>query len=180
MCEKALQHKDAYVNILLDFMLNMTTLTPLFSGHKPTTAMIDARTAQQFENIKTNKDKSTLKLDIYSTLPMLQLRYQTTVSDWIPSVFLIGKTVLFATADELFIHRDITYGKLKKATDKVIEEGEFVSIMLSAAKYPFQTCLTIFSRRNGFSCLAIADDMRQQTNASSMLGLAVLLPRKLF
>ena len=75
MCEKALQHKDAYVNILLDFMLNMTTLTPLFSGHKPTTAMIDARAVQQFENIKANKDKSTLKLDIYSTLPMLQLRY---------------------------------------------------------------------------------------------------------
>ena len=92
---------------------------------------------------------------------------------------MIGKTVLFATADELFIHKDITYGKLKKATDKVIEEGEFVSIMLSAAKYPFRTRLTIFTRRNGLSCLAIADDMRQQKNASSLLGLAVLLPKLL-
>ena len=85
--------------------------------------------------------------------------------------------MLFATADELFIHKDITYGKLKKATDKVIEEGEFVSIMLSAAKYPFRTCLTIFARRNGLSCLAIADDLRKQTNASSLLGLAVILPK---
>ena len=44
MCDRALQHKNTYVNILLDFMLNLTTLTPLFSGHKPTTAMIDSRT----------------------------------------------------------------------------------------------------------------------------------------
>ena len=46
MCEKALQQKDAYVNILLDFLLNLTTLTPLFFGHKPTSAMIDSRTYQ--------------------------------------------------------------------------------------------------------------------------------------
>ena len=71
MCEKALQHKDAYVNILVDFMLNLTTLTPLFSGHKPSTAMIDSRTLQQFENIKANKHGNTLKLDIYQTMPML-------------------------------------------------------------------------------------------------------------
>ena len=107
---------------------------------------------------------------------MLQLRYPTASSDWIPSVHLIGKIVIFAAADELFIHKDITYGKLKKATDKVTEEGEFVSIMLCAAKYPFRTCLTIFARRNGLSGLAIADDMRQQTKASSLLGLAVILP----
>ena len=44
LCEKALQHKDAYVNILADFMLDLKTLNPLFSGHKPTTAMIDTRT----------------------------------------------------------------------------------------------------------------------------------------
>ena len=89
------------------------------------------------------------------------MRYTTSISDWVPSVHLINNVVLFATADELFIHKDITYGKLKKATDKVIEEGEFVSMMLSAAKYPFRTCLTVFARRNGLTCLAIADDMRQ-------------------
>ena len=33
MCERALQHKDAYVNILVDFILSLTTLTPLYSGH---------------------------------------------------------------------------------------------------------------------------------------------------
>ena len=46
MCERALQHKDAYVNILVDFILSLTTLTPLYSGHKPTNAMIDSRTPQ--------------------------------------------------------------------------------------------------------------------------------------
>ena len=71
MCERALQHKDAYVNILVDFMLNLTTLTPLYSGQKSTTAMIDSRTLKQFENIKANKDRSTLKLDIFQTMPML-------------------------------------------------------------------------------------------------------------
>ena len=89
------------------------------------------------------------------------MRYTTSISDWVPSVHLINNVVLFATSDELLIHKDITYGKLKKATDKVIEEGEFVSIMLSAAKYPFRTCLTMFARRNGLSCLIIADDLRQ-------------------
>ena len=90
MCERALQHKDAYVNILVDFMLDMTTLTPLFFGHKPSTAMIDTRSPQQLENIKANKDKNTFKLDIYSTMPMLQMRYLTTISDWSPSVHLIN------------------------------------------------------------------------------------------
>ena len=60
-----------YVNILVEFMLDMTTLIPLYIGHKPTTAMIDSRTLQQFDNIKANKDRNTLKLDIYSTMPML-------------------------------------------------------------------------------------------------------------
>ena len=85
----------------------------------------------------------------------------TSISDWVPSVHLINNVVLFATADELCIHKDTTYGKLKKATDKVIEEGEFVSMMLSAAKYPFRTCLTVFVRRYGLNCLAIADDLIQ-------------------
>ena len=88
---------------------------------------------------------------------------------------LIRKTVIFAVADELRIHKDLTYGKLKKSSDKVIEEGEFVSLMLSSDEYPFRTILTIFARRNGFHNLAIADDMRKETN-SSLLGVAVLLP----
>ena len=107
------------------------------------------------------------------------MRYQTSISDWVPSVHLISNIVLFSTADELVIHKDISYGKLKKATDKLVTEGEFVSIMLSTAKFPFRTCLTIFARRNGLQCLAIADDMRQQKKATSLLGLAVILPKKL-
>ena len=60
MCERALQHKQAYVNILLEFVLDIASLTPLFSGQKPTTAMIDTRTPKKFENIRSNKDKNTL------------------------------------------------------------------------------------------------------------------------
>ena len=44
MCERALQDKDAKVNIVLDFLLNLTTLTTLYLGHKPTNVMIDSRT----------------------------------------------------------------------------------------------------------------------------------------
>ena len=44
MCERALMHKDARCNILVEFLLDLTTLTPLYIGHKPTTAMIDSRT----------------------------------------------------------------------------------------------------------------------------------------
>ena len=66
MCAQALQHKEAYVNIILDFMLDFTTLTPLFHGQKHCTAMIDTRTLKNFENIKANKDKNTFKFDIYS------------------------------------------------------------------------------------------------------------------
>ena len=178
MCEKAMQHKDANVNILVDFLLDLTPLTPLFYSHKPTTAMIDYRSARKFENIKANKDKNTLKLDIFSSLPMLQMRQLSSIGDWAPSVHLINNTVLFATADELLIYKDTTYGKLKKASDKVIEKGEFVSIILSAAKPPFRTCLTVFARRNGLYCLAIADDLRQKKNSTSILGLAMILAKE--
>ena len=89
---------------------------------------------------------------------------------------MINNIILFATADELLIHKDITYGKLKKDSDKVTEEGEFVSLMLSASKPPFRTRLTIIARRNGFRSLIIADNLRQETKADSLLGLAVMLP----
>ena len=89
---------------------------------------------------------------------------------------MINNIILFATADELLIHKDITYGKLKKDSDKVTEEGEFVSLMLSAAKSPFRTRLTFIARRNGFCSLIIADDLRQETKADSLLGLAIMLP----
>ena len=91
---------------------------------------------------------------------MLQLQMMTSIRSWVPCVHLIHNMILFATADELIIHKDITYGKLKKDCDKYNEEGEFVSIMLSASKPPFRTRLTIFARRNGFCSLIIADDLR--------------------
>ena len=44
MCEMALQMKEANVNILQDFLLELTALNPLYDGHKATTKMIDIRT----------------------------------------------------------------------------------------------------------------------------------------
>ena len=107
---------------------------------------------------------------------MLQLQMMTSTSSWVPCVHLIHNIILFVTADELLIHKDITYGKLKRDSDKVTEKGEFVSIMLNAAIPPFRTRLTIFARKNGFCSLIIADDLRQETKADSLLGLVVMLP----
>ena len=108
---------------------------------------------------------------------MLQMQILTSINTWAPSVHLLqNKTILLAIADELRIHKDITYGVLKRASDKIIEEGEFVSLMLCSAKFPFRTELTIFARRNGFCYLKIVDDLRQETNANSLLGVAVMQP----
>ena len=106
---------------------------------------------------------------------MLQLQMMSSISSWVPSVHLIHNIIIFATADELIIQKGMNYGKLKKEAIKATEEGEFVSLMLSVAKHPFRTRLTIFARRNGFSCLNIADDLRQKTEANSHLGLVVML-----
>ena len=68
MCAAALQHKNANVNIILDFVHDMTSLTPLFLGHKPTSnLMIDPRSPLQFEKIKANKDSLTFNLNIHKT-----------------------------------------------------------------------------------------------------------------
>ena len=67
MCEKALHYKDANVNILPDFVTNLTALNPLFLGHKHTSVMIDTRSLNQFDKIKANKDSFTFSLNIYKT-----------------------------------------------------------------------------------------------------------------
>ena len=84
--------------------------------------------------------------------------------------------MIFATADELIIKKDTIYGKPMKGTDKTTDEGQFVSLMLSESKPPFYTKLTIFSRRNGFCSLIIADDLRQDKKATSLIGIAIMLP----
>ena len=55
-------------------------------------------------------------------------------------------------------------------------EGEYVSMMLSADKHPYRTRFTLLARRNGFTCMIVADDLRQQSGkTTSLLGLAVML-----
>lgn len=46
--------------------------------------------------------------------------------------------------------------------------------MLNATKSPFRTGLTIYAKRNGFSSLVIADDLRQRNIHNSLLGIAVI------
>ena len=83
--------------------------------------MIDTRDLEKLEKIKANKDSQTFKFDINKTLPMLQMQILTSINTWSPSVHLLqNNTILLAIADELRIHKDITYGKLTKASDKVI------------------------------------------------------------
>ena len=60
MHERAMQQSDAKVNKSLDFMVDKTELTPLFSGHKPLCVMIDIRTQKMFSTIVANKDQLTL------------------------------------------------------------------------------------------------------------------------
>ena len=70
----------------------------------------------------------------------------------------------------------MSYGKKLKQKASVRVAGEFISLMISAAKYPYRTQLTIFARSNGFECMTLADDLRPQSkNTSSLLGLAVML-----
>ena len=66
-----MQDKEAKVNIVLDFVLNLVTLTDLYPGLKPMNLMIDSRTKEQFDKIKANKDSRTLKLDIFNTSPLI-------------------------------------------------------------------------------------------------------------
>ena len=73
-------------------------------------------------------------------------------------------SIIFATAYNLDIQKDTSYGKKKEyAWASVRVAGEFVSFMLSAAKYPYRTRLTILARRNGFECMTLADDLRPQS-----------------
>ena len=67
MCEKALNYKYANVNLILDFVLDISILTPLYLGHKPTSVMIDTRSSSQFERIRANKDSLTFSLNVFKT-----------------------------------------------------------------------------------------------------------------
>ena len=94
-------------------------------------------------------------------------------SSWVPSLHKIGSYVLFAISDGKLIQIDTSFGYRKK--DATISfTGDFVSLMISLASSPSQTRLTILAERNGFSCLSVVDDMRQQAKKTSLIGLAVM------
>ena len=77
MSERALQQKDVKVNLTVDFLNDKTSLHYLFPGHKPSSVMIDARTEQNFADIKTCKDAKTLKTDYFTNPPIFVRKLNT-------------------------------------------------------------------------------------------------------
>jgi hypothetical protein len=72
MSDRALQQKDAKVNKSLDFVSDKTPLVCLFDGHKPSSVMVDTRDELLFDKIVANKDRSTLKIEVFETFPVLE------------------------------------------------------------------------------------------------------------
>ena len=62
MREKALHQKDAKVHFILDYMLKMSPITPLYQGQKNIPMMLDNRNKEQFKNIKENLVSEKLSL----------------------------------------------------------------------------------------------------------------------
>ena len=57
--------------------------------------------------------------------------------------------------------KDTTYGKKKQNSWASVRiAGDFVAFTINTAWYPYNTELTILARRNGFECMALADDLR--------------------
>ena len=65
LLKMALSQKDANVNIMVNFLSSLTTIDPLIPGQIPSLLMIDNRTPEQFKSIKDNKDRKSLKFDIF-------------------------------------------------------------------------------------------------------------------
>ena len=74
MCKRALQNKNMNVNIIHDFLLEMTSITPLFPSQKPKFIMLDNCTKNQFSSIKKNYDSYELNFQIFPRLPNLQMQ----------------------------------------------------------------------------------------------------------
>ena len=97
---------------------------------------------------------------------------KTQDQSWVVSVHKIKNLFLFASADELDIKFDTSFGRKKK--DGTITYSCFVKMLISLQSDPNKTILTYFTDKNGFSCLQIADDQRVQNKATSLLGLVVM------
>jgi hypothetical protein len=76
--------------------------------------MVDSRSNSKFARIKANRDQPTLNLKIYQTFPTQLRQKKTQISAWAVSVHKIKNLFLFATADDLQVSRDTSYGKQKR------------------------------------------------------------------
>ena len=52
-------------------MHDMNPTTCLYPGHKPLSVMLDERDNASFEKVKANKDRPTLKVEIFKTFPVI-------------------------------------------------------------------------------------------------------------
>ena len=60
------------MNKSFEFLVGKTAHTTLFSGHKPSSVMIESRSRKQFAKIKNNRDVSALTVEIFKTFPVLE------------------------------------------------------------------------------------------------------------
>ena len=58
-------------------MTDKTGLTYLFPGHKPTSVMVDSRSKQDIADVRANKDKDSLKLEIFTDPPVFVKKIAT-------------------------------------------------------------------------------------------------------
>ena len=61
----------------VDFLTDKTGLTYLFHGHKPTSVMVDSRSTQDIEDVKANKDRDSLKIDVFTDPPIFLKKIAT-------------------------------------------------------------------------------------------------------
>ena len=97
--------------------------------------MVDSRSNSKFARIRANRDQPTLKLKIYETFPIQLLQKKTQIPSWTVSVHKIQNLFLFASADELQVTKDTSYGK-KKKDGSLRVTGEFVFMMISTYSVP--------------------------------------------
>ena len=78
------------MNLTVEFLTDKTGLNYLFSGHKPTSVMVDSRSKQDIANVKANKDRDSLKTDFFTDPPVFVRKIATKNKEWRPSVHRLG------------------------------------------------------------------------------------------
>ena len=101
---------------------------------------------------------------------------ETDIQDFCPSVNKLRDKVLFSFIDHMVFDR--VTGKGKQVA-RIEIKGDFINLQLCAAQSPFLSILTTITPSNGCKCITVADDMRDQTKESALVGIAVMHPQSI-